>query len=225
MKHQRRCRDARIVTRVGARPTGRPPGNPLTKNQSSIVPVAPSLIASIAGQNKRKRRRSLVARRLPDRRRDRRASGAAFRRLAFGPPLRTRSVGIGGIKSRCRHDVRFGRSGDGGGRLPAPDPPTSRISATSSASVRGARRNEHRSPQASAGPPPGRSVGPIRSTGARHSNASSRPVTGDTGAHCSETKPSATQAGSRGARTALDRYCRTRPWSPVSASSMSASSR
>ena len=66
---------------------------------------------------------------------------------------------------------------------------------------------------------------PSRSTGARHSKASSVPVTGDTGAQCSETKPSATQAGSRGARTALDSYCRTLPWSPLSASSMSASSR
>ena len=40
------------------------------------------------------------------------------------------------------------------------------------------------------------------STGTFHSKASRRPVTGETGSHFSETIPSATHAGSRGARSA-----------------------
>ena len=44
---------------------------------------------------------------------------------------------------------------------------------------------------------------PTRSTGTFHSKASSRPVTGENGAQLSDTWPSATHAGSRGARTAL----------------------
>ena len=48
-------------------------------------------------------------------------------------------------------------------------------------------------------------------TGTRHANASSAPVTGDTGAHCSATTPSAVQAGSRSAWAARASHSRTRP--------------
>src|SRR6266536_1880573 len=59
-------------------------------------------------------------------------------------------------------------------------------------------------------------------TGTFHSNASMRPLTGDTGSQCSETTPSAVQAGSRAARIARAIHWRARPTSPCSSSSSSA---
>ncbi|MCY1304694.1 hypothetical protein D9M70_544570 [compost metagenome] len=61
--------------------------------------------------------------------------------------------------------------------------------------------------------------------GAFHSNASSRPLTGETGSQVGDVTPSAVQAGSRGLRRACAIQWRMRPSSPVSASSMSASNR
>jgi hypothetical protein len=50
--------------------------------------------------------------------------------------------------------------------------------------------------------------------GTRHSNASSLPVTGDSGSHSSAVMPSAVQTGSRGARTARLTQSRALPLSP-----------
>ena len=56
----------------------------------------------------------------------------------------------------------------------------------------------------------------MSATGTRHWKASIWPVTGETGAHVSETMPSAVQAGSRGALTARASHSLTRPVSPCS---------
>ena len=65
-------------------------------------------------------------------------------------------------------------------------------------------------------------VAPSSASGTFHWNASSRPLTGDTGIQRSETKPSAVQAGSRGARSARAIHSRARPSSPLSRCSISA---